>query len=121
MSADQSTTAPEGRRPLEDGINKVSERIRSGRLKVKGSLGNLIGEAGKYRYERQTETPVDQDNHALAALRYMIVGIDRHRSVKDAEPPEPAEAIAAREAAEREERERQQAEWMRPENDELWL
>ncbi len=109
-----------GRRPLEDGINKVSERIRSGRLKVKGSLGNLIGEAGKYRYERQTETPVDQDNHALAALRYMVVGIDRHRSVKDGTPPEPPEAIAAREAAEREERERAQEAWLDPANDSLW-
>ena len=92
-----------GSTPLASGIAAVTERLRSGRLKILGSLGNLIDEAGKYRYENKsqkpegkTEKPVDCDNHALAALRYMVVGIDRYRVVKDAAPPEPPEAQVAR-------------------------
>jgi hypothetical protein len=109
-----------GQRPLEDGIAKVAARIRTGRLKVKGTLGHLIEEAGKYRYEGLTEKPVDEHNHALAALRYMVVGVDRGRSVKDAMPPEPPEAVAAREAAEAEARAREQERWLDPMNDELF-
>lgn len=66
-----------GSQPLAHGIGLVTDRIRTGRLRVKGDLGHLIGEAGLYRYDKETETPVDRDNHALAALRYLIVAIDR--------------------------------------------
>jgi hypothetical protein len=44
-----------------------------------GRCPNLLREAGLYRYEdgeRQSETPVNADNHALAALRYLIATID---------------------------------------------
>lgn len=91
-----------GQRPLDDGIAKVAARIRTGRLKVKGTLGHLIDEAGKYRYEGQTEKPIDRDNHSLAALRYLIVGIDRSRSVRDREAEEYPMDAAARKFAESE-------------------
>lgn len=72
-----------GHQPLQHGIDLVTQRIRTGRLKVKGTCGNLITEAGIYRYDKETEKPEDRDNHALAALRYLIVSLDRNR----AQPP----------------------------------
>jgi hypothetical protein len=87
-----------GQRPIESGIALVTDRIRTGRLKVLGTLGDLIDEAGKYRYEKQTEKPLDRDNHALGALRYLIVGLDRGKSVGDAEAGPTPEQIAAAEA-----------------------
>lgn len=114
------SAAHKGQRPVDDGIAKVAARIRTGRLKVRGSLGNLIDEAGKYRYDKQTEKPVDEFNHALGALRYMIVGIDRGRSVQDAEPPEPEELVAARERHEAEERDRLNDAWLSPDNPAVW-
>jgi hypothetical protein len=104
-----------GQKPLEDGIAKVAARIRTGRLKVRGSLGNLIDEAGKYRYEKDGEKPLDQDNHALAALRYMTSGIDRRRSVdgksKNTEDAEAMTATERADAAAQLLRELQEAEW----------
>jgi hypothetical protein len=79
-----------GNQPLLDGLAKVTERIATGRLKVKGDLGNLIAEAGLYRYDpdKGGEKPIDSDNHALGSLRYLICGIDRGRAVHD-RPGEP--------------------------------
>jgi hypothetical protein len=90
-----------GQRPLEAGIGLVADRIRTGRLKVKGTLGRTIEEAGKYRYDGQGEKPIDADNHLLAALRYLVVAIDRNRSVADRPPLPDDRAEAAREAEER--------------------
>jgi Terminase large subunit, T4likevirus-type, N-terminal len=75
-----------GQKPLDNGINAVTERIRTGRLKVRGDLCELIDESKKYIRDphRLDGRPLDKDNHLLAALRYMIVGIDRLRVVKDA-------------------------------------
>ena len=109
-----------GQRPLEDGIAKVAARIRTGRLKVKGTCGNLIDEAGKYRYDKQTEKPVDEDNHALAALRYMVAGLDRGKSVKDAEPPESGELAAMRDALEAAAKAEAESQWNRIDNPEFW-
>jgi hypothetical protein len=50
----------------------------------------LIRESGLYRYPTleekrlQGENPIDENNHALGALRYMVAGIDRVRKVKGA-------------------------------------
>jgi hypothetical protein len=106
-----------GTRPLEAGIAQVTDRIRTGRLKVLGTLGHTIEEAGKYRYEKQTEKPVDADNHLLAALRYMVVGIDRGRSVGDRSPEVSLAEIEARARAEQEAR---SAEWHDPEASHWW-
>jgi hypothetical protein len=91
---------PEG--PLKAGIAMVTERLRQGTLKIRGDLGHLIDEAGKYHYDGQTEIPVDADNHLLAALRYLVVQIDRGKAVADGPPPETEEhkrAVAAAEEA----------------------
>jgi hypothetical protein len=67
------------------GIAAVSARIRTGRLVVsRSACPNLIAEAGLYRYpsaaERtvEGEKPVDEHNHALGALRYLVSRLDVH-------------------------------------------
>jgi hypothetical protein len=62
---------------LRPGIAAVSARIEQGTLRIlEGRCPNLLAEAGLYRYgsktERDTESPVDEHNHALAALRCLI-------------------------------------------------
>jgi hypothetical protein len=66
------------------GIQAVTARLRTGRLRVLASAcPHLCAEAGLYRYpgpdEQQgdSENPVDANNHALDALRYLVCGIDR--------------------------------------------
>jgi hypothetical protein len=53
---------------------------------LEGRCPNLLAEAGLYRYgsttERDTEAPVDEHNHALAALRYVISRLDARRMAK---------------------------------------
>jgi hypothetical protein len=69
---------------LRAGIGAVSARIENGGLKIlEGRCPNLLAEAGLYCYsddprERQAEIPIDEHNHALAALRYLVMGIDPH-------------------------------------------
>jgi hypothetical protein len=55
---------------------------------------NLLAEAALYRYsddatERRAETPVDDNNHALAALRYLVMRLDAGRNVRTAPDPTP--------------------------------
>jgi len=66
------------------GIQAVTARLRTGRLRVHSQrCPELCGEAGRYRYPGATEraalgeNPLDADNHALDALRYLVCGIDR--------------------------------------------
>jgi hypothetical protein len=65
------------------GIAAVTARIRTGRLRVRrAACPHLVRESKLYRYptpqERQMtgENPVDEDNHALAALRYLVSRLD---------------------------------------------
>lgn len=65
------------------GIAAVTGRLQSGRLKVvRGACPQLMREASLYRYPspaeqlHEGENPVDEENHALAALRYLVAGID---------------------------------------------
>lgn len=87
-----------GQQPLSAGIGLVTERIRTRRLRVLGTLGHLIDEAGKYRYDGESKTksenPVDRDNHLLAGIRYLIVGLDRGKSVSDRAPQPTQEQLA---------------------------
>jgi hypothetical protein len=72
-----------GDNAIRHGIAAVTARIRTKRLRV-SRLGcpNLCAEARLYRYpsgsERHgsNENPVDDNNHALAALRYLVSRID---------------------------------------------
>ncbi len=97
-----------GNNDIRLGIAAVTARIRTGRLKVvRPSCPNLIAESQLYRYptaaERAVpgETPIDEHNHALGALRYLISRLDHRFIAKlrqpgastladdEAPPPEP--------------------------------
>ncbi len=86
---------------LRPGIAAVSSRLRDGTLRVlKGRCPNLLAEACLYTYgnsrdERQGEKPLDDHNHALDALRYLIHKIDAHRRVRPADEPVDAAPTAA--------------------------
>jgi hypothetical protein len=75
-----------GHNDIRAGIAAVRARLETGRLRVVGpACPNLLAEARLYRYppsqagQTETEIPVDENNHALAALRYLISRIDAHR------------------------------------------
>jgi len=72
-------TVRKGNNAIEPGIAAVRARIETGRLRiVKSACPNLFEEARHYHYDpdHPGETPVDADNHALAALRYLVSRID---------------------------------------------
>ncbi len=79
--------------------------MESGRLKIVAcpETRPLLNELGNYHYDpsKSVEEPVDEDNHACDALRYLITGLDRGRVVKDRESDEHREV---RTAATREQR-----------------
>jgi hypothetical protein len=73
-----------GDNAIRAGIAAVTSRIQTGRLKVVSyGAPNLCAEAQLYRYPRpdektvQNENPIDENNHALAALRYLVTQLDR--------------------------------------------
>src|SRR4029077_3474928 len=67
-----------GKNAIREGIARVTARLRTGTLKVHRRCEHLLMESRLYRYptakERAAagENPVDEHNHALAALRYLI-------------------------------------------------
>ena len=67
-----------GRNEIRDGIMRVTSRLRTGTLLVHSRCTNLRREAQLYRYPTAAErvlvgeNPVDEHNHALAALRYLV-------------------------------------------------
>jgi hypothetical protein len=72
-----------GDNDVRPGIAAVSARLQTGRLRVlRTACPNLLREASLYRYPtaaeqlRDGENPVDEHNHALAALRYLVCGLD---------------------------------------------
>jgi hypothetical protein len=82
-------TVRKGDNDIRCGIAAVTARIRTGRLRVHfPSCLNLFEEAKAYRYPRSDErarigeNPVDENNHALAALRYMVSKLDAHYMAK---------------------------------------
>src|SRR5262249_28043377 len=108
----------QGVNELRVGIMAVATRIEQGTLRVlEGRCPNLVYEAGLYRYsddpgDAGRETPVDEHNHALAALRYLIAALDKGRLARGPRfPASPAlsaeEAAAQARAAEEAQRERE--------------
>jgi len=74
-----------GNNALRAGLAAVGARLREGTVRVvEGSCPNLLAEAGLYRYrddktDREGEEPESEHNHALDALRYLIMGLDGGR------------------------------------------
>jgi hypothetical protein len=90
-----------GSNDIQAGIAAVRARLQTGKLKVvRAACPNLFAEAKLYRYpQRQdghtdSETPIDDHNHALAALRYLVARLDhdfiRRYRRQDAETRSPA-------------------------------
>jgi hypothetical protein len=91
-------TVRPGRNDIRAGIAAVTARIETNRLRVlRQGCPNLLAEAALYRYPTHkdgtpaSEKPIDEHNHALAALRYLVSQIDarfmlrfRHRGGVDA-------------------------------------
>jgi hypothetical protein len=104
----------EGNNALRPGIAAVSARLENGTLRVlEGRCPNLVYEAALYRYsdaagERQAEVPVDEHNHALAALRYLVSRLDE-RHMAGPRPGRPADGPP-----------RKPRPWLRLDNEELW-
>jgi len=109
-----------GENAIQAGIAAVHARLRTGRLRVlRPACPNLLAEAKLYRYpqtnlsasgvsyepgdarwnhqtDSRSELPMDQHNHALAALRYLVSRLDagflarfRRRSNEKNETGEP--------------------------------
>jgi hypothetical protein len=109
-----------GTNALRPGIAAVSARLENRTLRVvAGACPNLLAEASLYRYsdeaqERRAEVPVDEHNHALAALRYLISRLDERRMARShpandpaiPTPPPPAPPARRR--------------WLRYDNEALW-
>jgi hypothetical protein len=109
-------TVKRGINNIRLGITAVRARLEDGRLRVvEGRCPNLLTEAGMYRWGEsesgRAEVPVDQDNHALAALRYLVAAIDRNRlTTRRKIAPPPSKTPEERSAEERARREREMAE-----------
>lgn len=80
-------------RQVETGIAMVQQRLARGLLLVGEQCVCTLREAAGYQYAldrggRQKSTPIDAENHAMDALRYLISGVDYGRPL---DPP----AVAA--------------------------
>jgi hypothetical protein len=78
-------TVLRGNNAIGAGIAAVRARLASGRLKVlRPRCPHLVAEAQLYRYPtraeaaRPGENPLDEHNHALGALRYLVSRLDAH-------------------------------------------
>lgn len=57
---------------LKAGINAVAEKMEQGLLHISPKCVHLLDELYNYCYKEGGEVPIDKDNHALDALRYVI-------------------------------------------------
>jgi hypothetical protein len=116
-----------GDNDIRPGIAAVRARLENGSLRVlAGACPNLLAEAGLYRYGPATdnarcENPVDEYNHALAALRYLISKLDarlmaRFRKSATQEPTDPDQPAPDQAAAPQ----RYADKWLRYANEHLW-
>jgi len=74
---------------VSTGINAVTERIRTNRLKVFKTCIHTIDEFSLYQRERNQSTgewkdkPLKQNDHCMDAGRYMVMGIDEGTGLAD--------------------------------------
>lgn len=61
---------------VQMGIERVTQRGKTGRLMISPECRNLISEAETYRYKEETDKPVKEHDHAVDALRYLVMGVD---------------------------------------------
>jgi phage terminase large subunit len=100
---------------IRPGIAAVTARLQTKRLVIHPRCENLIAEANLYRYpeDGSEEIPVDEYNHALDALRYLVAHVDKRylarlRTGQTHQPQDrPHEA-------------REQPSWRNPDTEALW-
>ena len=87
------------------GIAAVTARLRTGRLRIDPQrCPNLLAEAKAYRYPTESErallgeNPIDDHNHALSALRYLVSWIDQTRNTRRSASKGPAAALRPKES-----------------------
>jgi hypothetical protein len=120
-------TVRKGENSIRSGIGAVSARIRDGSLRVlEGRCPNLVAEAGLYTWgesdDRKGEAPIDIDNHALAALRYLICTLDARNQLRraQAKAPQPAKSPEQLAAEAEAEENRKWWEWVNSEDPRIW-
>jgi hypothetical protein len=81
----------EGSNAIRPGIAAVSAWLENETLRVvRGACPSRVAEAQPYRYaEEGGEEPEDEHNRALAALRYLVTGLDGGRGPWRPRPPAP--------------------------------
>jgi hypothetical protein len=89
---------------IQLGIAAVTARLPNGGLRiVPDACPSLLAEAALYRYPDEGagpgENPLDEHNHALAALRYLVSLIDQRRMARR-RAPEPNSSATPEEARE---------------------
>ncbi len=82
-------TVRRGNNAIRPGIAAVTARLQSGKLRVlRDCCPNLLAEAGLYRWSGRgevsdnAETPLNDHNHALSALRYLISRLDARKMAR---------------------------------------
>jgi len=69
-----------GDNDIQKGIEAVNARIRTNRLKVfKSKCPNLLDEIETYHYQTGTEKPYKENDHAVDALRQLVLALDKRR------------------------------------------
>jgi hypothetical protein len=110
-----------GNNSLRPGIAAVTARLENGGLRVlQGKCPNLLAEAALYRYDEraQSETPLDDDNHALAALRYLIMALDQRKMARIRLPAE-GDGVEAEQVKETPAKPKERK-WLSVHNPQLW-
>jgi hypothetical protein len=114
-----------GNNSLRTGIAAVTARLEDGSLRVLANrCPNLLAEAELYRYSdepsaRHAEEPVDEHNHALAALRYLVASLDERRMARPRRPVPPPGAPSGAAPPPAPPRPKRDP-WLRYDNDDLW-
>jgi hypothetical protein len=115
----------EGDNALRPGIAAVTARLENGTLRVvEGRCPNLLAEAALYRYsdgprDQYAEVPLDEHNHALAALRYLISRLDARHMARLRSGRRPNDA-PPESTPDRESRPAPRRPWLRLDNEALW-
>ena len=95
-----------GQNAVEPGINRVRERLQNNRLFIYDNCINLIKEMKKYRWkdaprsgEDGRPVPTKKDDHALDALRYIVMSLPYAATVPAADTDTPLQKAIKRDQA----------------------
>ena len=75
-----------GKDSIQNGITKVRDYLRAGKLRIHVSCKNTILEFETYSYpdkkdsRNENENPIDENNHAMDAIRYVIMMLSSDRA-----------------------------------------